>query len=290
MNKISKVMFTSFIVNFVLSISKVIFGMIAKSGALLADGVHSFSDLSTDVIAIIGNKLSLKKEDEKHPYGHGKLEYLTSIMIGLIVVILGLVLIFNSFNKKNDSIGPIVAIVSIFTIFFKLLLSRYILKKGYLYKNNILISSGKESSADVISSIVVLASSIFMYFKNEVSIFTYADLVATIIVGLFIIKTGYVILKENISIILGEKETDTEYLKEIEKLIYKNKLVKGIDNLVLLKYGYYYHFSCDLSMDSDISILKAHSELDKIEESLKKFDNKIKYQTIHVNPYIEDNN
>ena len=89
MDKIAKVMGVSIITNIFLSIVKIITGLIGKSSALIADGIHSFSDLSTDFIAIIGNYLSRKPADEKHPYGHGKIEYITSIIISLVILFLG---------------------------------------------------------------------------------------------------------------------------------------------------------------------------------------------------------
>ena len=85
MNSVGRVMIKSFFINLFLSIIKLIVGIIYKSYSLIADGVHSFSDLITDIIAIIGSKLSNKPADEKHPYGHGKLEYVTSLIIGLII-------------------------------------------------------------------------------------------------------------------------------------------------------------------------------------------------------------
>lgn len=283
MNKITKVMLISFMINTILSISKIIMGLIAKSQALIADGIHSFSDLSTDIIAIAGNKLSLKKPDDKHPYGHGKLEYLTSIIIGLVILGLGLTLIYNSFSNKKESTSLIVIIVSLFTIVFKLLLSRYVVRKGKDYKNNILIASGKESSADVVSSVVVLVSAVLTTIDNK--IFHYSDMIAAIIVGLFVVKTGYNILKENVSIILGEQETDKEYVNNIKTIILASSLIKNIDSLVLMKFGQYYNLNCEVSMDSELTLLEAHNELELIEKSLIAYDKKIKYQTIHINPY-----
>ena len=287
MKKVTKVMIKSLIVNSLLAILKVIFGFLAKSKALLADGIHSFSDLSTDLVAIIGNKLAKKEPDLKHPYGHGKLEYLTSIIIGVVILILGIGLIYNSFTGNNVSTSSIVIIISILTITFKYILSKYIIKKGKEYKNNILIASGKESSADVISSVIVLFSALFMYLSKYNKIFSYADMIASIIVGLFIIKTGFEVLKDNISTIIDEQETDLEYIENVKNIILANGLVKEIDSLVLLKLGHNYKLTCDLSMDDSISIKEAHDELEEIEASLERYDERIKYKTIHINPYIE---
>lgn len=287
MKNVTVVMFFSLTVNLLLSILKVIFGFISNSKALLADGIHSFSDLSTDLVAIIGNKLAKKEPDYKHPYGHGKLEYLTSIIIGAVILVLGIGLIYNSFKQNNESSSSVVVIVSIITVVFKYLLSNYIIKKGIEYKNNILLASGKESKADVISSIVVLISGLLMFLSKYNNIFSYADMVASIIVGLFIIKTGFEVLKDNISTIIDEQETDLEYIENVKNIILANGLVKGIDSLVLLKLGHNYKLACDISMDDTVSIKEAHDEVEEIESSLERYDARIKYKTIHINPYKE---
>lgn len=284
MHKITKVMVISFITNSFLSLIKIIFGFLGKSNALIADGVHSFSDLSTDIIAILGDFFSRKPADKKHPYGHGKLEYLTSIFIGVIIIILGLSIISSSMNKGIIIPDTIVIWISIFTIITKLVLSNYILKKGYEYENNILVASGKESRMDVVSSIIVLISIILMQF--DIKIFNYADMVASIIVGLFIIKVGFEILSENISDILGEQETNKDYLNRINKLIIKNKKIKTIDSLVLLKFGSYYKLIGEVSMDGKLTLSYAHDVIEKIEEKIKKQEPKIRYITIHINPYL----
>lgn len=284
MNNISNIMKVSFITNFLLSIFKVIGGILGKSNALIADGIHSFSDLFTDVVAIFGSGFSNKPADLKHPYGHGKLEYLTSILIGVIVIIIGLTLIGNV--SKSEIIIPsfLVIIVSLITIISKYILSNYLIQKGKLYKNNILIASGKESKADVISSVVVLISSILMQFSDYIVLFKYTDKIASIIVGLFIIRTGFNIVKENSSVIIGEQETDLEEIESIKKIILNSKLILKIDDLVLLKFGYCYKITADVCMDGNLSLKEAHDEVDKIEKIIKMSDNRAKYITIHINP------
>lgn len=287
MRKENKVMFTSMIVNFGLSCIKVLTGLIFSSNAILADGIHSFSDLTTDIFAIIGNKLSTKPADDKHPFGHGKLEYLTSIAIGLIILFVGFGIISDSFNKEIIVPSLVVALVTVFTIIVKLILSRYVVKKGKELNNTILIASGKESSMDVISSIVVLVSSLLMQFSNRLSILKYADLIATIVVGVFIIKVGFDVLKDNISYILGEQETDEELINKITDIITKEKLVIRLDKLAMIKYGAYFKIVCEVSMDENLTLRECHDVVEHIEKQLKKFDSRNKYITIHVNPYDE---
>ncbi len=285
MNNVTKVMSVSIITNTFLSLIKIIIGFICKSSALLADGVHSFSDLLTDFFAIIGNIMAKKPADEKHPYGHGKIEYLTSIGISMVIIILGLTIINNSMHSKVVMSSLIVSIVSLITITLKYLLSEYIIRKGKKLENNILIASGKESRADVISSLVVFISAILSVFSKYIEVFKYSDKIAGIIVGILIIRTGFLILKENISIILGEQEIKGETLNKIRKIILNNKDIKTIDELIILKFGHCYKVSMEVSMNPDLTLLECHTIVDKLEKKLKKEVEKIEYITVHVNPY-----
>lgn len=284
MDQVTKVMMASMSTNIFLSIIKIIVGIIGNSSALIADGMHSFSDLSTDLVAIIGNFLSKKPADEKHPYGHGKIEYITSIIISFVILILGISIIYGVFKKEIVIPSIVVALISFITILVKLILSRYMIRKGKEYKNNILLASGYESSTDVISSVVVFVSVLIMQLASIISIFKYADMMATILVGLFILKIGFDILKENMSTILEEQETDTKYLNSLKELILKTNEIRHIDHLMVLKYGSYYKLIAEVSVEPKISIMEAHKYVHEAENRLRNFDARIAYVTIHVNP------
>ncbi|MDD2391467.1 MAG: cation diffusion facilitator family transporter [Bacilli bacterium] len=282
MNYITKTMLVSVITNIMLSIIKIVSGIIWNSTAIIADGIHSFSDLVTDFFAILGGFLARKPADEMHPYGHGKTEYLTSISISLIIMLLGFLIIYNSFNNEVVIPNILVSIVTVFTILTKLLLSSYVIKKGKEHNNSILIASGKESRVDVISSIVVLISSVLIQFSNNFPVFKYADLIATIIVGIFIVHVGFSILKDNISKTLDEKIDNNEYLEELKEVIKKHNEVITVESLIVIKYGYYYKLTATIEMESSISLKDAHNLVDQIERELKERDDKIIYINIHM--------
>ena len=283
--KITKVLLVSSITNIFLSIIKILFGFIGKCNALIADGIHSLSDLSTDFVAIFGNHLSLKPADKKHPFGHGKTEYITSVIIGIVIILLGLSLIYNIFNKEIIIPNLLMILVSLFTIISKYILSSYIYKKGIEYSNNILIASGKESKADVYSSIFVLISIVLMQFSNELSILKYADMLSTVIISLFIIKTGFNILSDNIGILLEEQVLDKEYINNIKNIITSFNEIVEIKDLYILRYGPYYKLVSNVIM-KDLSLTDAHKIIDEIEKKLKEKDDKIKYVFIHMEPQI----
>ena len=287
MEKATKVLVKSLIVNILLTLTKFVFGLIYKSKVLVADGIHSLSDLATDVVSIYGSKLSLKPADNEHPYGHGKIEYLTSIVIGAVILALALSLLGNSLNAKNTIASNMVLYVTIFTILAKYLISRYILSKGVKYKSNLLVASGKESRSDVISSAIVIVTYFLSKLSSYSRIFLYSDTIGTFIIGLIILKTAYRILKENIVSILGEIEQDEEYLDKIREIILENSEVVNIEELNIIKYGHYYQANITINMDSDVTLEDACLVSDRIKKKLINKKTRISYAKISINPYME---
>lgn len=287
MEKVTKVLVKSLIVNILLTLTKFVFGLIYKSKVLVADGIHSLSDLATDIVSIYGSKLSLKPADNEHPYGHGKIEYLTSIVIGAVILALALSLLGNSLNAKNTIASNMVLYVTIFTILAKYLISRYILSKGVKYKSNLLVASGKESRSDVISSAIVIVTYFLSKLSSYSKIFLYSDTIGTFIIGLIILKTAYRILKENIVSILGEIEQDEEYLDKIREIILENSEVVNIEELNIIKYGHYYQANITINMDSDVTLEDACLVSNRIKKKLINKKTRISYAKISINPYME---
>ncbi len=283
-NKVTKVMIISLITNIFLSLIKIIAGLLGHAGALVADGFHSLSDTITDVFAIIGSKISNKPADYKHPLGHGKAEYITGSLIGLIILFMGLLIIYNSFFDERTIPSFFVAGVTLITIILKFILSKFLLYKGKQYHSSILTTSGKESFTDVLSSFIVLVSVLLSQLANKYQILIYVDGIAIFIVGLLIIKIAHGILKENISNLLDEQVTDQEYINQIQKIIYKNKDVKKIDKLIIIKEGLFYKIDIELSMNRNMRLYESHNIVKSVENQVKKFDSKIKYIIIHTKP------
>lgn len=281
-------MLVSLITNIFLAIFKIVFGFIGASGALIADGIHSFSDMITDIFAGVGNIISKKPADFEHPFGHGNAEYLTCLVIGVIIGFMGFNVIHEALSRESSIPSMYVAIISLITIVVKILLSRYILKKGKFYENNILISSGKESMTDVISSLVVLISVLLSKFSDYNSFFAYSDKIAMVFVGILILRISFEIIKENVSNLLGKRVDDEKYVKKIKRMIRKNDGIIKIDSLIILKFGSFKKIDCEVSMNENLRLKKVHEIIDNIEEEIKINDDSISNIIIHVNPYKSD--
>ena len=284
MDRVTKVIITSFLTNIFLSIIQILAGIFGKAGALIADGIHSLSDTATDIFALIGNKISRKPADYKHPLGHGKAEYITCFFISLVVLVMGVLVIYKGIFDERETPSAYVALITILTIFFKYILSQFLLRKGKEYQSNILIASGSESFSDVLSSVVVLISVVLGQLGHIYPIFTYADAVAMLIVGFFILRIGFKLLKENISNLLDSSVTDPEYIEKVKNIINNYLEIKSIDNLIIIKEGPFYKMDIEVSMDKNMKLIDSHNIVEKIENDIKNFDNKVKHIIIHTNP------
>ena len=287
MKDVVQAMVVSIVVNVILVAIKLVIGIISNYKSLVADAIHSFSDLSTDVIAIFGQWLASKKPDEDHPYGHGKMEYITSLIIGTFILILGISMIYSTIGAQVvEPRHRIVALVAVvITILLKYGLAKYVYNKGKKANNSILIASSKENMSDVLSAISVFITIVLSMFEGYFPIFKYADKAGGIIISLLIIKTAYNILKDNINAIIGECEQDEEIIYQIKGIIMSGSDVLSIDNLIVMKFGSYYQIMLDVGVDSKCKLERADVIAHTIEKNLIDSDLKIKYVSVHTNPY-----
>ena len=271
----SKVLLRSLFVNLFLTILKFVNGIISGSKTLLSDAVHSFSDLSTDIIGIIGSKLSNKKPDESHPYGHGKLEYLASIIISL-----GVSIIIAAFKFETKVKNAYALIVLFFTAFIKYLLSNYLKKKGTLLNSTIILTNATESKFDSLNSLI---ASIFVVFSLiNLPFFRYADLIGSIVIAVLTIKVGLEIFISNIKSILGEVELDKNIISEVMQVVSKSNVI--VKRVSLIKYGSYYKGVIDIIYDEDAKLKDIYLIEKNIKRDLKKSDLRVRYVTVNFEP------
>lgn len=285
--KLESIMKRSFLVNIFLVIIKIITGFLFNSVALIADGIHSISDLLSDVFVILGIRHSLKPADDEHPFGHGKFEYILSLMLGVFILIIAYGLGKEVIVNYNDPVvipGFITLIVVVFVVIIKLFLARYLIKKGEEQDSLIIKASGRESLTDVFSSIVVFIGilSVLIGEKLEVSVLLKGDKIASIIIAIFIINIGVRIIYEAITALQG-KAVHPEICGEYKVKIVDIKGVMGVDNIDMIAYGPYYQALVDIKVDGNMSIKEGHDIADKVSELLYS-DEKVCHVVVHVNP------
>ena len=210
-------------------------GLFSNSISVTLDAVNNLSDALSSVITIIGAKLSTKPADRKHPLGYGRIEYMSAIIISVIVLYAGITALIESIKKiitpETPDYGTIALIIISVAVLVKIVLGTYVMRTGKKVNSDSLIASGKDALFDAIISTSVLVAAV-IYLIWGVSLEAYLG----VIISLFIIKSGIDMLRESISRILGER-IDSELSRDIKEALSSYDGVSGAYDLILHSYG-----------------------------------------------------
>lgn len=233
--KIVQTSFVGIVGNVLLVTAKAIIGFIAGSVAIILDAVNNFTDMLSSIITIIGTKLSTKKPDKKHPYGHGRVEYITSFVIAVIVLVAGGSAIYESINslinQTKATYTDLSLIIISIAILVKVALGLYFTRVAKKVNSDALKGSGIDALFDAILSLSTLVGALVARFTN-----VYIEGYLGILIGLFIIKGGVGILKDSISNLVGERASKDVALG-IKEIVNSFPEVHGSYDLILNNYG-----------------------------------------------------
>ena len=225
----------SILSNIILAGFKAFVGLLANSIAIISDAINNLSDALSSIITIVGTKLAGRAPDKNHPYGYGRIEYMTSFIVSGIVLYAGITALVESIKKiiKAEPVhySTITLMILISGIIVKFILGIYVKKKGKEVNSDSLIASGSDAFNDAILSISVLASAI-IYMIFNISIEAYIG----VILSVFIIKAGLDLIKESVDNVLGTR-VESSLSRSIKKEIAKEENVEGAYDLVLNDYG-----------------------------------------------------
>lgn len=253
--------------NICLVISKLVIGFLSSSIAIISDGFNNLSDSVTSIIAILGMKASSKPADDEHPQGHGRLEYISSLIVSVLVVFVGLELvkasIENIVNPREFTFSIIQAGVLIISILVKFYM--YIYNTGLAKRINSSLNKALalDSLNDVMATSIIFVMSIISKYTGK-NLDGYAGLVISILV----IKTGYELVKETVSILLGEKPSDEE-IEKIENEIRNEKFISSYHDLKVHNYGRGRTLATvHVEVPVEASVIEVHSVIDKVERDV----------------------
>ena len=221
--------------NLLLAGFKAAVGLLSHSIAIVLDAVNNLSDALSSVITIIGAKLAGKKPDRKHPYGHGRTEYITATLIAVIILYAGVSSLVESVKKiirpETPDYGPAALIVVGAAVAVKLLLGRFVMKQGKQAKSAALIASGQDARNDaVISAATLAAAAVYLLWHISLEAWLAA------LISLYILKSGFDMLRQTLSRILGER-IDAELSQRVKQTVMAVPGVIGAYDLLLHSYG-----------------------------------------------------
>jgi cation diffusion facilitator family transporter len=276
-----KITILGIILNSILFIAKLIVGLISNSLAVLSDAFNSLSDIISSVGIFIAVKISHKRADQGHPFGHHRAEPIAGLVVAIFAGIVGFEIlrtaISSMVNHTENIIGYSAPIVLIFTIVVKLFMSYYFVKEGEEINSPAIKASGIDSRNDVLVSSVALVGVIGSLYG-----ILFLDDIAAIIISMFILYSGYKIGIENIDYLMG-KSPPEEYVKKIESIAKKIKGVKGLNEVRAHYVGNFIHIEIHIEVDRNISTEKSHNIGKNVQKAIEKLAD-IDKAFIHVDP------
>jgi len=287
--QIYKVTLLGSLVSLILILVKFPAGIIGRSAAMIADAVHSLSDLLTDIIVIVFVKTSQKPKDRDHAYGHGKYETFATLIIGIVLLGVGLGIAWSGVNSIFAVIqgellpkpGIIAFLAALTTIISKEILYRYTVKKGKKLNSPALVANAWHHRSDGLSSIGTatgIGGAIFLGEK-----WTILDPLAALVVSAFIVHMSVKLIKPCLDELL-ERSLPEKIKGEIEEIVGYFEGVYDLHNLCTRKIGNYFAIEFHIRMDGNQPMVETHNLITKIEMKLREQFGSKTHVTIHAEP------
>ncbi|MGL5751436.1 MAG: cation diffusion facilitator family transporter [Paraclostridium sp.] len=280
--KVKQVLWIILFANLGVALLKIVVGSIINSASMTADGFHSLSDGSSNIVGLIGITLASKPIDKEHPYGHKKFEVIAGLFIGGMLLFLGGKIIIESFYRlKNPvildiSIGSLIALI--ITLIINIFVCTYEYRAGKKLNSYILVSDSIHTRSDIFVSIGVLITLLGV----KLGLPTIIDPIASLVVAGFILHASYEIFKSTIDILVDTAVIDEELIKEI---IRNFEEVKDVHNIRSRGSENDAHLDMHVMVEPHITVEKAHKLAHDIEEIVKEKINKNIQVIIHIEPF-----
>lgn len=233
--QIIRVGFTGIVVNAVLALAKIIIGSIVNSAAIVSDGLNNFTDGLSSIVTIIGTKLAGRRADREHPFGHGRIEYITTGSVGLIIIVTGALSLVDSIEKiitPEDTRYDVASVLIIAgAVLVKIFLGRYTERRGRNLRAEALVGAGKDALFDAAASSTILVGMAVTYLFH-VSI----DAYLSAFIAVLIIKAGVEVLRDAVDDIQGRR-IPPETAEKLKAAIGAFPDVEGVYDLILDRYG-----------------------------------------------------
>ena len=271
--------------NALLCTAKIAAGLLTGAVSIVADGINNLSDGGSCVVSLLGFKMAGKPADDKHPFGHGRIEYVAGLIVSFIIVLMGVELAKTSLDKifhpEEISFSWITPAVLGISILVKLWMCFFNRKMGDKIDSAVLRATAMDSLSDVAATSAVLAGFVIGYWAR-VNLDGYLG----VLVALFILYTGVSTAKGTLDLLLGEAP-DPEFVKQIQQEVLSSPEIIGVHDLIVHNYGPGHSVvSLHAEVPCDVDILKIHDTIDNAERDLKmKFDCEV---VIHMDPIITD--
>ena len=287
--RIYRVTLVGFAVNLVLSLAKLAAGVFGRSGAMVADAVHSFSDLATDVVVIVFARISAKPRDDGHDYGHGKYETLATILISMALGVVGVGILVISIGAVRSVLdggvlprpGLVALVAAVLSIAAKEILYRYTVREGRAIDSPSVVANAWHHRSDALSSLGTLVGIGCAYFLGDK--WRIADPIAALIVAVFIFKVAFDLIRTGVGELL-EKSLPEETEREILRIVTLDPAVREPHNLRTRRIGAAIAIEIHIRVDGAMTVARSHALTVGIERRLRERFGEGTMIAVHVEP------
>ncbi|NLP37442.1 MAG: cation transporter [Firmicutes bacterium] len=280
--KVKQVLWTILFANLLVAALKIIVGVMIRSSSMTADGFHSITDGSSNIVGLIGIHFASQPVDENHPYGHSKFEMMAGLVIAGMLFVMGGKIIIDAISRFFHPVVPEVTlesiVVLIFTLCVNIFVSRYEYKKGKALNSQILISDSLHTKSDIYISLGVLLTLVCI----KIGLPPVIDPLASLVVAGFILFAAYEILCDNGDILLDRAVVDPD---EISKIVMSFEHVKDVHNIRSRGSRRDMHIDMHIVTEHDLSVEECHDLMHKIEDKIRSVINKKVQVLAHIEPY-----
>ncbi|MFB0517214.1 MAG: cation diffusion facilitator family transporter [Candidatus Neomarinimicrobiota bacterium] len=275
----------SIVVNTVLTVIKLFLGLAINSLALIADGVHTLSDVVTSVVVLVGFKIAGKPADKEHPFGHGRAEYVATIIIAVMLAVVGFEFIKSAIGRLIEPVpiaaGWLVMIIIFLTLLVKVWLGQFSMDLSRRISSSTLKADAWHHWSDAISSVLVLGA-----VGGCALGYPALDGIGGILVGAYLIWSGFAIAKEVIDPLLGEPPAP-ELIGQIRELCRQQALVIDAHDITVHNYGHHKFIATHVEVSDRLSAQESHDVAENVADSLRRELGA--YATVHVDPIDLEN-
>ena len=278
--------FVGIFCNILICSAKFIIGSLVHSISIISDGFNNLSDCASCIVTMFGYKMASKPADKDHPFGHGRMEYLTSLIIAAVIVLVGGELLKTSVTKiihpTEVKFTVVAVVVLVLSIAIKIWMGYFNNKLGRRINSSVMLATAKDSFSDVAATSATLIA-LFASIWTDLPI----DGVMGVIVSVIILIAGFGIIRETVDQLLG-KPADEELVEQLKKVVKDNNVSLGMHDLIIHSYGSGNLIgSVHVEVDAKGDILSIHDAIDELEREIYE---KLQIQmTIHMDPVETDN-
>lgn len=281
-----KVSWITIAVNFVLSAFKLAAGIIAKSGAMVSDAVHSASDVLSTFVVMAGVKISGKKADDSHPYGHERMECVASIFLAAILTVTGIGIGISGINKITGGgeltvPGVLALVAAAISIMVKEVMFWYTRHYAKKLNSGALMADAWHHRSDALSSVGSLIG-----IGGALLGVPILDPIASVVICLFIIKAAFDIAKDAFDKMV-DKSCDSDTVEKMKESVLQVEGVKRVDDIKTRLFGDRIYIEAEISCDGNLTLYKSHDIAEQVHDKLEEAFPAVKHCTVHINPFEE---